>query len=148
MSFNKYNFSKVYAVYCPTSDDELLYVGSTTKKYLCSRLAEHKANFKQFLAGRVVGKSSCFEIFNKYGVENCKIKLLEHVNCETHEELASREAYHIRNNICVNKQVPHRTRKEYYQDNKEMLIEYQRIYNFRKRLLKQLAIELVLMNTH
>ena len=148
MSFNKYNFSKIYAVYCPSSDDELLYVGSTTKKYLSSRLAEHKANFKQFLAGKVVGKSTCFQIFNKYGVENCKIKLLEHVNCETHDELASREAYHIKQHTTVNKQVPKRTRKEYYQDNKEMLIEYQRIYNFRKRLLKQLVNALVLIDTH
>ena len=78
MSLNKYNYSKIYAIYCPSSDDELLYIGSTTKQYLCSRLAEHRSNFKRFLQGGIVGKSTCFEIFNKYGVENCKIKLLEH----------------------------------------------------------------------
>ena len=139
MEFNKYNFSKIYAIYCPSNDDELIYVGSTTKQYLCSRLAEHRSNFKRFLSGGIVGKSTCFEIFNKYGVENRKIKLLEHVNCETHDELAEREAYHIKQHACVNKQVPKRTRKEYYQDNKEALIEYQRIYNFRKRQLKEHA---------
>ena len=147
MEFNKYNFSKIYAVYCPDNDD-FIYVGSTTKQYLCSRLAEHRSNFKRFLGGGVVGKSTCFQIFNKYGVENCKIKLLEHVNCETHDELAERELYYIKNNTCVNKQIPKRTRREYYQDNKEILINYQRRYNIRQRILKQLAFELVLMSVN
>ena len=148
MEFNKYNVSKIYAIYCPQNDD-FIYVGSTTKYYLCSRLAEHRSNFKRFLQGGVVGKSTCFQIFNKYGVENCKIKLLEHVNCNSHDELAEREVFHIRNNNnCVNKQIPKRTRKEYYQDNKEMLISYQRRYNIRKRILNQITFELVLMSVN
>ena len=151
---NKYNNSKIYAVYCPDNDD-FIYIGSTSKHYLCSRLSEHRSNYKRFIEGKVVSNCSSYKIFDYYGVANCKIKLLEHVNCETRRELAEREAFHIKNNTCVNKLVPYSTVEEkkeritkYYQDNKEMLISYQRRYNIRKRILNQLVIELVLMSVN
>ena len=143
MTINKYNLAKIYAIHCDSNDD-FIYVGSTSKHYLCSRLAEHKSNYKKFLAGGVVSKCSSYKIFDYFGVANCKIKLLENVNCETRKELAEREAFHIKNNTCVNKYVPYSTAEEkkeriskYYQDNREMLISYQKSYNIRKKILKQ-----------
>jgi hypothetical protein len=35
---------------------------------------------------------------------------------------------HIRNNVCVNKNIPSRTREEYYDDHKEEIAEYQKKY--------------------
>ena len=147
MSLNKYNYSKIYSIYCPTSDDELIYIGSTTKKYICSRFAEHKSDYKRFKEGNMYGKCSSFEIFDKYGVDNCKIKLLEHVNCESRSELALKETMHIQLNQCVNKYMPHSTAEEkkeriikYYQDNKQKLMDYQKNRYLEQKILKELAI--------
>ena len=63
-----------------------------------------------------------FELFKKYGIENCNIILLELVNAKCKDELHSREAYYIKTLKCVNKVVPTRTMKEYskewYENNK------------------------------
>ena len=59
-----------------------------------------------------------YKLFEKYGVDNCTIVLLEIVSCLSKDELHSREAYHIRNNTCINKAIPDRTHKEYLQDSK------------------------------
>ncbi len=52
-----------------------------------------------------------FDLFEKYGVENCKIILLENVNALTKDELRAIEGNYIRNMNCVNKYIPDRTRK-------------------------------------
>ena len=44
-----YNESKIYKIISNCGD--LIYVGSTTKKYLSSRLAEHKHNYKGYKEG-------------------------------------------------------------------------------------------------
>ena len=61
------------------------------------------------------------DIFEKYGVENCKIVLIEMYPCDTKDELHKREAHYITTTVCVNKQIPGRTLAEYYQDNKQRL---------------------------
>ena len=57
----------------------------------------------------------------------------EYVILETHEnidsyDLVEREKWYIQNKPCVNKKVPHKTKKEidrkYYQNNKEKIAEY------------------------
>ena len=67
-------------------------------------------------------------MFEKYGVENCKIVLIESFSCNSKQELEAREAFCIRNNKCVNKQVPTRTKKQYYQDNIDKFKEYKKQY--------------------
>ena len=63
---------------------------------------------------------------------DAKIELLECYECEHDEELELREAYYIReykkNNLCVNRNIPRRTDKEYREDNKEKMKEYQKEY--------------------
>ena len=66
----------------------------------------------------------CYELFEKYGVENCKIYLVELYPCKSKEELESREGYYIRNYECINKNIPCRTSKEYYNDHKHKKKEY------------------------
>ena len=58
-------------------------------------------------------------MFNEYGVENCKIELIEKYPCENRDELLKREGEHIKNNNCVNRCVAGRTINEWKEDNKE-----------------------------
>ena len=66
----------------------------------------------------------CFDIFEKYGIENCKFFLVELYPCKSKEELEAREGYYIRNYDCVNKYIHGRTSKQYYNDNKNKLKEF------------------------
>ena len=95
------------------------YYGSTTEP-LSKRMERHRKDYKEFLQnGKNYTRS--LDILCEYGVGNCKILLVEDFPCETKEQLLRREGEYIKNNECVNKQVAGRTRKEYYQDNSEIL---------------------------
>ncbi len=103
-----YETSKIYKIVCNKTNK--IYIGSTTKKYLSSRLSGHKYSFENNLQV----KSS--EII-KNGDYN--ILLIENYPCNSKDELRARERFYIENNECVNRLKPGRTKKEYYQDNKE-----------------------------
>lgn len=108
-----YSKSKIYRVYC--GDDE--YIGSTTRP-LSERMSKHRTAFKGGGIGRC---SSSKSIFEKHGVENCKIELVEDFPCERKEQLERREGEIQRERECVNKCIAGRSKKEYYLDNKEEL---------------------------
>ena len=57
-----------------------------------------------------------FDIFDKYGIENCEIILLENYPCSSKDELHAREGYYIKVTKCVKKNIAGRTKKEYYED--------------------------------
>ena len=111
-----YNNGKIYKI--EDLAGEMCYIGSTTKERLCQRMVEHRSKYLSWKAGKC-GKVTSFDIFDKYGIENCRIVLVETYPCESKDELTSRESYFIKTVACVNKYVPHRTRKQYYHDNKE-----------------------------
>ena len=57
-----------------------------------------------------------FILFDKYGIDKCKIILIENINASNYDELVSRETYFIKRLKCVNKFIPFRTdaeKKEY-----------------------------------
>jgi hypothetical protein len=111
---SKYNFGKIYKLVSPNS--EKIYIGSTCKKYLCQRMADHNSRFRKWDLNNNEKYYSSFEIM-KCG--EVKIILLENINCNTKDELLKKEREHIesnKNNI-INKNLPTRTRKQYYQDN-------------------------------
>lgn len=119
-----YSNGKIYKIESITGEGTV-YVGSTTKKYLSQRMDEHRRNYKYLLDGRIKGDGkpykkirSC-ELFEKHGIDNCKIVLLESVNAQTKDELSEREAYYIKSLECVNKMIPLRTAKEFYILNRE-----------------------------
>ena len=122
---NKFQNAKIYKIV--DIGYNTCYIGSTCEE-LSLRMARHKANFKSFLSGdtRVIVRA--FDIFNEYGVENCKIELIEYYKCDTKQELKRREGEHIRINECVNKCVAGRTRKEYYHDIKDKHSEFMKKY--------------------
>jgi hypothetical protein len=104
---------------------------STVQK-LCKRMDKHRRDFKYWKDDNK-RKIMCFELFEKYGIENCKIYLVELYPCKSREELEAREGYYIRNYDCVNKNIPGRTNKEYYYYNKDkILVSCKKYYNDNK----------------
>ena len=90
------------------------YIGSTIQP-LCKRMAGHRTDFQRFKAGRAKFTTS-FELFEEYGVENCKIELIEEYSCDTKEQLLQWEGLYIRQTDGVNKFVPDRKPKEYFKE--------------------------------
>jgi len=86
-------------------DEGDIYYGSTTQP-LHKRFYEHKKLFRL----NYNGKSKI--LFEKYGFENVKIILIKLYPCEGKNELESGEATYIRNNKCVNRNIPGRSQKK------------------------------------
>ena len=114
---NKYLKAKIYKITC--SENDLVYYGSTIRK-LKYRLQQHKSNYKRYLEGKEQYYMTSYEIV-KYST--AAIELVEDYPCDTKKELLLKEGYYIRNNPCVNMDIPGRTKKErgkeYYEKNKE-----------------------------
>ena len=113
----KYQKGKIYKLVSTTSD--LVYYGSTTR-ILSYRLTDHKSDYKGYLNGKRNYRTS-FELM-KLG--DAQIILVEDYRCDTKKELLARERFYIENNICVNKEIPGRTIKEWRDKNKEYDKEY------------------------
>ena len=93
-----YENGKIYKIEPICDHDEQdIYIGSTTKKYLSDRMCEHRADYKRYSKTRK--KTTSFILFDKYGVENCKIILLENYACTSKNELVAQEAEHIKNMV-------------------------------------------------
>ena len=105
-----------------------MYIGSTTQS-LAKRFSLHKSKYKLWQDGKF-NKLTVFDLFNEFGIENCKIELIEEFPCDNRMELERKEGEHIKNSECVNKRIEGRTKKEYRQDNKEEIKEYQKQYYF------------------
>ena len=110
-----YSKSKIYKITDLGYNE--CYYGSTIQP-LSKRIGSHRRDYKCYKEGKGCNVTS-FILFDKYGIENCKIELVEEVECKTKEELHQREGYYIRNNECVNKVIPDRTYKEWREENKE-----------------------------
>jgi hypothetical protein len=128
MTSINYNNGKIYKIepICEYEDGDI-YIGSTTKQYLSQRMTAHRAKYNQYKNNKC-NKTKSFDLFDKYGIDNCQIVLLELVNVESKNELYQREAYYIRTLKCVNKYIPLRTGKEYRETNKEKIKEYDKEY--------------------
>ena len=128
-----YTESKIYKIEPVIEHDiEDVYFGSTTKKYLSDRMRNHKNLFRLFNEGKG-NYTSSFELFRKYGVENCKIFLLESVNANDKNELNTREGFYIQNNACVNKCIAGRGKKQYVIDNKDKIAEIRKKFHIDNR---------------
>ena len=105
---NKYQNGKIYKI--TDIGYNKCYIGSTCEE-LSMRMARHRAGFKQFLNDNKKHIRS-YDLFNEYGVENCKIELIEYYKCDSLAELRKREGEHIKSIDCVNKYVAGRTKKK------------------------------------
>ena len=99
----------------------MIYVGSTINT-LSNRLSCHVGHYKMFLSGKITKHTSVYDIFKEYGVENCKIELVEDYPCNSVNELRAREGYHIQLLPRVNKMVSGRTIQQYRIDKHEEIV--------------------------
>jgi len=105
-----YDLGHVYIIW-DIDDHNLVYYGSTYD--LKTRMNKHEC--------LKTNKCTSKQIIER---GNYKYDILEtHENIDEYD-LVERERWYILNKPCINKQVPHRTRAEYYQDNKEKIAEY------------------------
>jgi hypothetical protein len=116
-----YKNGKIYKLVNDETDDE--YYGSTIQT-LKDRFSDHKYTYTRYLNGKCEYTTS-FEI-SKY--KSCRIELVENFPCNSKYELEVRESYYIRNFKCVNSRIPRRTQHEYYQDNREKILQYHEEY--------------------
>jgi hypothetical protein len=115
-----YQSGKIYRI----DGGGLTYIGSTTKNYLCDRLALHKSDYNRFL----IGKRNYITSFEILKTDNYRIELIESFPCDSKDELTAREGHFIRTMDCVNNQIAGRTKKEYYQDNKNEISQRHKQY--------------------
>ena len=112
-----YNLAKIYKIVC--NQTGLIYIGSCTIS-LSSRLACHK---QQLTKRR---NCSSYKVLEN---NDFSIILIEDFPCERREQLLARERFWIDSTDCVNKNLPCRTQKEYYTDNREQIIANQLVWN-------------------
>jgi hypothetical protein len=121
---NKYQNGQIYKIV--DNAYNMCYYGSTISK-LCKRMGQHREKYRKGILNCTVKK-----IFDKYGLENCKIELVELFPCNSKKELEAREGYYIKNNECINKNIVGRTKKEsnkiWEETNKEKIKAYQKAY--------------------
>jgi predicted GIY-YIG superfamily endonuclease len=117
---SKMQNGKVYKIVSSISEN--IYIGSTFQ-LLCQRLSRHKACYKRYLEHKSAVYLTSFELIKND--PNVSIILIEEYNCNDKKELHSRERFWIEQNknIIVNKNIPTRTKQEYYIDNYEHLNE-------------------------
>jgi hypothetical protein len=117
-----YQNGKIYKIEPLNGEEGDVYIGSTCKQYLSQRMDRHRTDYRAWKKKNESHVTS-YHLFEKYGVKNCIIVLLETSPCNTRDELFAREAFYIKSMNCVNKYIPLRTNKEYREDNREIISE-------------------------
>lgn len=110
-----YQNGKIYKLWSPQGTEDEIYIGSTTQ-LLYKRKSSHKSN----------KKCQSKILFEKY--DDVRIEVIEEYPCNDKQELEKKEGEYIRNNKCLNRNIPDRTIKEWREDNKEKLAEKDKEY--------------------
>jgi len=120
---NSYQNGKVYRIW--SLDTEDIYIGSSCDT-LSNRFCRHKSHYKKWKEGDKRIYCSSYILFDKVGVENCKIELIKDFPCNSKTELNREEGKVMRENkdIIVNKIQAGRTKKEYDEEHKQEKKEY------------------------
>ena len=108
----RYQEGKIYKIQCNITGE--VYIGSTIRT-LEQRLSVHKTR-KNCVSRNIINRG------------DYKIELIKDYPCNNLKELEEEESNYIRNNICINIQIPNRTQKEWREDNKEKLSKKQKEY--------------------
>ena len=117
---SRYENGKIYMIEPICDHDEGdVYIGSTCKQYLSQRISRHKRDYKRWTNGNNNIYTSAYILFNKYGVDNCRIVLLEDFSCENKNQLLAKEAYYQKTMKCVNVIKPILTNDEFYEKYKQ-----------------------------
>lgn len=123
----QYQNGKIYKIISQQTD--LIYVGSTIQKYLCSRLVTHKQCYNKWLKNDFHYITS-YELI-KY--DDVKIVLIELYPCNSKDELRQREQYYLDNTLnIVNHQRAHGRKDR---------TEYLKNYNIKTKQQRHLKYE-------
>ena len=130
-----YQKGKIYRIW--DNGYNKCYIGSTCED-LSRRMTGHRKNFKIHKRDGK-GFTTADMLFDEYGIENCKIELVENFPCNSKAELHAREGHYQRENECINKNIAGRNMKQYSQDNRDKISEYNKNrYEAKKeRILQQ-----------
>ena len=109
---NKYQEGKIYKIIDNTNGN--IYIGST-KNTLDYRLKRHK--FDKTCMSKQIIEQGDYEII-----------LIKDYPCNSKWELEEEEAKYIRNNTCINRCIPHRTQKQYREENNEAINKQRKQY--------------------
>lgn len=115
---NRYEKGTIYKI-CDIGYN-MTYIGSTCQP-LSKRFSKHKDKYNAFKNNKQDCNRRVNMIFDKYGVENCKIELVEDYPCKSKAELLKQEGHHIKTTDCVNKIISGRTPKEYAEEHQEQI---------------------------
>lgn len=96
-----YKQGKIYKIYS-TEEPDLIYIGSTAQKYISTRLAQHKQQFRTFTQIVHQCEITVYSIFRKHKVETAVIELIKAYPCKSRYGLQQKEHEYIRKMKCVN----------------------------------------------
>ncbi len=108
----------IYEIYSTDGDIGDVYIGSTTSP-IKQRLCGHKVHYRNWKQGIKTHMAS-FVLFEKYGLDNCFIRVLAEIPYNK-IKLQELERHYIDYTLCINIQLPGRTKKQYAIDKKEHL---------------------------
>lgn len=114
----------IYKMFNSVSSD--IYIGSTFNA-VRKRFGQHKSQFKQWKKGKYTYTTS-FKLFDE-DYDNVKWGILEEVKVSCKKDLEKIERKYIENHKCVNKLIPTRSKKEYYKQNKEAILQKKKEYH-------------------
>ena len=126
---NKYANGKIYKI-VDTGYNECYY--GSTRQPLCSRMSSHRRAYNRYKNGKTCYITS-YGLFDKYGLDNCKIELVELYPCGSKAELEMREGHYIKENECINKYVAGRSKKEWCEQNRDIKQKNQKKYADKNR---------------
>jgi group I intron endonuclease len=118
----EYKNGRIYQIRNTVSDD--VYVGSTCQP-LSKRMAYHRGNMNS----KATLNRPLYVKMKEYGVDCFYIELIEECPCENKEQLRKREGHFIREIATLNMIQAGRTPKEWLQENKERIEDYQHKYH-------------------
>lgn len=114
----RYKRGQIYIVRC-RYDNKMKYVGSTINT-LAKRMGQHRRTS--------VKKATSLYHVVQGDWDNWYIELYEYYPCNNKQELERREGQVIREIGTINNKIAGRTQKEYYQDNRDKLLEQKKEY--------------------
>ncbi len=127
----------IYKLICYDKEVKACYVGST--KNIKTRMRDHRSN-TNCKSRKEHNSVLCETIRNTGGWNNWTYQVLATMRVNNYTELHKFEALYIKSTKnTLNKSIPSRTRKEYYEEEKKNILAYKKSYhqNNRNKLIKK-----------
>ena len=115
---------KIYQILNIVNDE--VYVGSTIQP-LCKSMFERKSRCNKLCTLNI------YQAMRETGDDNLYIELIEAFPCNSNEELHAREGYYVRERGTLNKITSGRTPKEWVEEHKGRIANYQTQYKEEKQ---------------